>query len=291
MITSAKIKFLIVSMLCSYIVLGTSLWFNNNKVNEIILDEEKEFMEDMIKYTGHLVKNYFYNAQSTLIATANSPAIVEALQQGGEDELKKATDTLTTLVDTYSSLGNIGLLNAQGINIAVDARAANNIIGQDFSDREYFIETTTKLHPYISGSYFGAASGKPVVAVTAPILENGKLIGLLIAGVNLDNLFHQLITPSWRTIIVDKNGEAFIDTILNKPELGMPKLPSDLNDPTLNIESTTKIDDFKIVIRTNRGDETYYSEYNNFQIISITLIGVILGFVNWLVIAFISKTK
>lgn len=90
-------------------------------------------------------------------------------------------------------------------------------VGQDFSFRDFFVETVRTRRSYVSGVYASRATGQRVVTVSVPVGDGaGGLAGVLCAALSLDRMSEVLLElgrdrPS-RMFVVDRQGTLVADS-------------------------------------------------------------------------------
>ncbi|GAU77727.1 methyl-accepting chemotaxis protein [Fusibacter sp. 3D3] len=111
-----------------------------------------------------------------------------------------------------SAYDGIFIMNAKGISTA---SFPEQMIGVDFSDRDYFIEMMKTGQPYISDVILSRASGNPIIMIATPIKEGDKIVGAIGQAVKLDVLNDirgefNLGETGYTSITTNKNGKAIV---------------------------------------------------------------------------------
>ena len=158
----------------------------SKKVNiDALLDpKNKEKRENAAQAFREIMNLYPYYIDIALIAVMEENKTFNIEEKGKTIAIKNAT----------------GLINATG--------GASQ--GHDFSNAPYFKKILMGDDFHISGAYKSITDGRPIIAITAPVKSNGKIIGILVVGVHLQFFSDELIKKivegqkSWFTFIDDK---------------------------------------------------------------------------------------
>jgi len=168
-------------------------------------------------------------AGSELVLFGAGPALNTALHERNSPVLDRRLREL--LRDHGNSLG--ALLDPNGIVLA--APLARDLVGQDFSHRDYFQGAFRSAEPYVSEIFASATAGNPsVVAVSYAIHEDAKVIGVVVltlAPADLLDLLRPLHQVEGRELlIVDLAGRVVASTDAGFRPLETTAVPE--GDPT-----------------------------------------------------------
>ena len=124
------------------------------------------------------------------------------------------------------------VLDASGTMLAFDPPTPS-VLGANFAHRDYFQGAVRARAPFVSEAFVTALPGSPrAVAVSAPVLHDGRLVGVITLGYRLEALAaftDQLAaTQQVRLKVTDRHG-----TLLAGPGSQSPKLVSATNDPQI----------------------------------------------------------
>ena len=112
------------------------------------------------------------------------------------------TDALKQLMDSYSDLDRISLMDDKGI---VVASSSPDTIGRDFSKRAYF-QAGIKGENFLAPPFKSSVSNDAVMAVSAPIKLDGNTVGVIYGILSLKRLYANNIAP----IKVGEHGFGFL---------------------------------------------------------------------------------
>ena len=153
-------------------------------IDALLDPKNKEKRENAAQAFRKIMNLYPYYIDITLIAVMEENKTFNIEKKGETIAIKNAT----------------GLISATG--------GASQ--GYDFSNIPYFKKILMGDDFHISGAYKSITDGRPIIAITAPVKSNGKIIGVLVVGVRLqffsDELVKKVIEEqkSWFTFIDDK---------------------------------------------------------------------------------------
>ena len=125
--------------------------------------------------------------KAAVTTTAANVRIIDSLQAPTPVTLAEAQDYLTLLARSKGSPGAF-LADAQGRAVAVYPRNPQ-LIGRDFSFRDWFLGASRTGGAYVSAAYRTASSGHPlVVGVASPVLNGSEHIGYIVVLWPLDSV-------------------------------------------------------------------------------------------------------
>ena len=142
-------------------------------------NEAMQLTQVMAGQTNEWVSDRVKNIQSV----AAAPIMSEVLRSGSDSGLTGAANTyLKEVRDTYTIFSTVGLLDRNGI-----ARANNNpsqVGVLDLSSRAHF-KQAMQGQPAISNIIISQINGEPIFVVAAPVFDEGKVVGVAHASVEL----------------------------------------------------------------------------------------------------------
>lgn len=152
-------------------------------------------------------------------AYAARPYLIEGIIRGDVKEMRKH---LQNLVETSHSMERAFIASPKGILLA-DHPAAPDVMGQDFSQRDWYRGVSRSWTPYISEFYRRAAPPqRKVFAIAVPFRSAaGNVIGILVMQPRTDfveNALDSIRQARGTTYLVDSKG-----TIIYHPNLSQDK--------------------------------------------------------------------
>ena len=127
------------------------------------------------------VETYLRRAVEIVATTAERPALRRGLARGTTRLPREAMEGLNARALGFEVLF---VVDAHGTMRFNDLDPS--LVGQDFSTRDYYRGVLRTGRPYVSAPFIGRAAREPVVAVAAPIRDQGgQLLGLLAGDVPL----------------------------------------------------------------------------------------------------------
>ncbi|MBT9153637.1 MAG: Non-motile and phage-resistance protein [Firmicutes bacterium] len=116
---------------------------------------------------------------------------------------------LRILVEHWDAIDRVSILSPRGLQIA-NYPFVPETIGMDFSHRDHFVAVTRDLAPFVSEFFLRATEPRRYVfVISAPIMQDGQLIGILTVQPKDDyfaRVLHGSTPPVGHIIIVDRNG-------------------------------------------------------------------------------------
>jgi PAS domain S-box-containing protein len=127
------------------------------------------------------------NALKALAASyAERPAVVNQLAAGERADRAKLQTHLASLQSRDPSFIGVWAMDSRGTMLAFDPPQPT-VIGGNFAFRDYYQGAMFSGKPYLSAAYEAALPGNPrAVAVTAPVVSDGRIVGLIGIGFRLE---------------------------------------------------------------------------------------------------------
>jgi methyl-accepting chemotaxis protein len=195
-----RLVFSISSLIIAAIVtLATGSYQYAQRQFSMVLEEQLLRSTEMAKRQLNL---WVGSIQGEVGLLASSTLSQEAITEDAQ-ALKNISAALSKMAMNRSELETVGLLRADGLYIAgSDA----SLIGKlSLADRDYFTNSM-QGRAFLSDAIVSKASGNPIVAVSEPVVVNGKVGGVLFATVNLTKFYEKYLAP----IKVMNEGYAYI---------------------------------------------------------------------------------
>lgn len=158
----------------------------------------------------------------------------------GEQARDDATEALNTLGLQNEYILSYGILDARG-NIRVDTLPF--YIGQNASNEEWFEQTISQQAGYMSKVFYDNDLLRPVFYISAPIMRDGEVLGVLRAQYDSNFLREMMINrinrfdPDFALMLIDPNGIILAHT--SQPDL-QQKTIATLTEEQLSALQTTQ---------------------------------------------------
>jgi len=146
--------------------------------------------------------------QHALARTQDYAVISSSEETSHRDELLKIPELIAVsdfLHDAqgFSGLDSIWLVNANGLCVASsNSQNSQTFIGIDMRTRSYLANAL--LGAFAEAYGVGRASGEPGIFISAPVYDDGVLVGAVVAKVGIARLRHWVAHPG--TFVADDNG-------------------------------------------------------------------------------------
>ena len=143
---------------------------------------------------------------SNIVRTAEDDHVVDFLMgdTNAPENIQTVEKTLKLLEASYPDFSRITILSKAGLVLASSRPELSNR-GDSFADRLYFKEAM-QGRPFLAPPFLSRVVHKAVITSAAPVTENGNVIGVVYATVELDHFFKNNIAP----IRIGENGLAYI---------------------------------------------------------------------------------
>jgi methyl-accepting chemotaxis protein len=169
-IRSIRMRMIVIMGTIVFVIIGCfaflNSYLNNSKANQIINGYMEENALQSAESGAAEINLWVTARQAEIAAIANSPVVVS----GDKAAIVSYLDNEKKRIGHYS---NIWYSDATGSAVLDNGQLAN------FGDRAYFKEILSTGQPKVTEAIIGKVSGKPIVAITVPIIQNGKVIGVI----------------------------------------------------------------------------------------------------------------
>ncbi len=144
------------------------------------------------------------NAVADITRTAERADIVDFYRGDIHDKAAAQAmgPVLTHLTDSYADFSRLSLVDTNGI---VVASSDESTIGRDFSERNYF-KSAMADKPFLAPPYKSSVSNDAIMAASAPVKIDGKIVGVAYCVLSLERLYNKNIAP----IKVGEHGYGFL---------------------------------------------------------------------------------
>ncbi len=165
---------------------------NYYKARAIITQNVTQDMADLAVNSASDISDWFAIRKAELEIMSLAPVV----QNGNPEAI---IPYLTNVAKTNKIYENIGFANSSGV-------FRNSLGGTGtIAQREYFKQAMTKGETAVSDPVISVSTGHLVVVVCTPVKVDGKIIGALYGGINMDGLAQRLLD-----IKVGQTGYAFV---------------------------------------------------------------------------------
>lgn len=229
-IKNVRTRLLIILLPVIFVILsvlsGVSYYFSKQALTKSVEDTAKAISSDY--------SNRVQTDVELLIAEMNDLANVDFVREGTDK-----TRVIAAMSDMKQRLGVFGVMSyasPDGSAITSDRKTTS------YKDREYFKKVMSTKKPAISEPTVSKTTGKLVVVLAVPIVNNGQITGMLVSNVSLDRLSDMMKNLKYLETgygqVVDESG-----LIIAHPK--QPELVGKLNllekniNPELNLQQST----------------------------------------------------
>lgn len=145
--------------------------------------------------------SFVSDLQALAIMRAGDDGIVHAVQNNSPEALSKAKELLQSLRKVSPAVQGANLLNAKGdVMVSSEANATGN-----FSDRAYF-KKAMNGEANVSDPLLSRVTGRPVFIVAAPVIADGRVLGVLYLRLDIGEFSRLNIEP----IRIGQEGYAYL---------------------------------------------------------------------------------
>lgn len=177
-------KFTVLISILVIISIGATASLTYFKASDALYQQSIHEMRMVNESVGNILKTVSLKERTALDTIARQRAVMELFTKyaGQEntvaykDAVEGVSVRLEEYVKAYGNSEHIFVINNKGVIIADSDRT---LIGKDVNDRAYVKKTLASGKSIISELLVSKSTGAFVVAVTSPIVKDGKTIGLI----------------------------------------------------------------------------------------------------------------
>lgn len=174
------------------------------------------------------------------------------------------------------SYDGIFVMNAQGVSVA---SFPEEMIGIDFSDRDYFVEVMRTGEQYISDVLLSRASGNPIVMIATPIKQGDRVVGAIGQAVKLDILNvlrseFNLGKGGYTSITTNRNNQAIV---ISHPNESYATEQRDVSDV--------------LIVKSTMGGNDQIMRFANAEGEKMFGASTTVGLTNWIVVATMPESE
>ena len=199
-----KIRFglffkIIIVMLFISLVPFLSFWYLSlRETNERIRSDTEDLMKQTAEGLGTQVEEWIKNHEKILRMHARLPEIISMQRERQEPFLR-------TINQEYPYIYLAFTVGIDGINVA----RSDDVPLKDYSDRQYY-KDVVKGKTLSWQTLVGKTSKKPALVLAVPIKSEDKLVGVMAAAMNVDDISQNIATwkegNTGRAFLVDEKG-------------------------------------------------------------------------------------
>jgi diguanylate cyclase (GGDEF)-like protein/PAS domain S-box-containing protein len=206
----------VVLVLMSTALLSGFAWVAVHEANRTVQDDAQARVRSNRDAAVRALVHQTDDFKAAVTTTATNARIIDSLRAPTPATLAQAQDYLTLLARSKGSPGAF-LADAQGRAVAVYPRNPQ-LIGRDFSFRDWFLGASRTDGTYVSAAYRTASTGHPlVVGVASPVLNGSEHIGYVVVFWQLDSV--RAVAEGSRKddgvaiVVTDQHGQPLSDAL------------------------------------------------------------------------------
>jgi len=187
---------------------GKTLWMSHYR----------DMLSERLDYTAVLVNLFFGRIENNLVSLSKDSDIIAGLTDSNyqkKDIITQKLDQFKNIVVTVESVGIHTTKDGRCIVVFGD-ESAQNLVGQDFSDRDYCKGILESKKPYISTVFTSKVTGNPAVGLAVPVQnDKGEMVGYIVGIVKLQDLrgyLWDLQNDESISVLFDRNNLPIVHT-------------------------------------------------------------------------------
>ncbi|ADU61996.1 MAG: methyl-accepting chemotaxis protein [Pseudodesulfovibrio sp.] len=184
-------KFLLPTFALIIIGMILTTWLICQQSTESISSNVITNAENTVGSLNSAIELWVQGVQSEVIALSGTSDIIDLLSHDSDNPavVDKAISLLDGVLSRNPTANSVLIVSSTGI---VKGTTNKEMVNADFSNRQWFQETA-KGNDYISPPVFSPQLKKYVFVVTSPIYNEGEIVGVLSAGVEIEKFAEKFI--------------------------------------------------------------------------------------------------
>ena len=174
------------------VVMGISAGATFFLSTEAFQEDAVDSLSQLATSKSELIDVWVEDAKGIIGASALRAVYAEVLKSGSEDARNRANAELIREIKHLSIFSYINIADAQGV---VQASTVADSVGKvKIGDREYF-KKALKGEINVSSVYLARTTGKPALAIAAPIRDGERVIGIIAGVPDLTKFSEKFVNP------------------------------------------------------------------------------------------------
>jgi len=155
-----------------------------NVITDTAVTDGLNAAQSLNEYISLVISTTRLDLSAVVLHPSVKPVIFGRMPPGELEEY------MTAMIKRYPIYNNILVLNSSGIVVA----GTSGSTGSDNSDREYF-KASMRGENYISEVEVSRSTGRIVSFISVPVFDEGKIIGVIMAGVLIHEINRRYVIP------------------------------------------------------------------------------------------------
>jgi methyl-accepting chemotaxis protein len=188
-----KTKFILPTLVLILLGMSITTWLTYRRSTDALSAMAIEKARTNLSSLLSMVDIWVDGAQNEVITLSKTALVANALTDTA-DSPKAMEQALALLRDSTSRHPNFDsllIINTQG---TVTGSLSQGLIKADLRAREY-VQKALAGQNFISSPLFSTDKGTAVFVIASPVRAGGKIVGVLAAGVTIDQFSKQFVTP------------------------------------------------------------------------------------------------
>jgi len=206
---------MIIALVLTVAIFAFTLIYSQNKR---VITENVEFKTgQLVDYNQEIIDNYVSSIKARLITLAKDEEVVEYLKTRDEELFNKVSAKIDFISENDVFFEGLSI-NSNECVFLVGRKVDRNLIGMDFSDRDYCKGMEEAKEPYVSSAFISTSTGHSVLAVAVPVKnDRGEMIGYVNGIVNFNGIRDsflklQIKEKDQDIFLLDRYGQVFLYT-------------------------------------------------------------------------------
>ncbi len=187
------------------LLIGANSYFSYKEAAVGLEAAALETLEGETQALANFVMELGIKNQQDILRIASDVSVTNFYRYNARDKLsiESMNESLLKIQETYPDFVYVALFDLEGTIIA-SSQPTKATLGSNFVDRAYFTKAAAG-ETFISSIFISRSISSPVIVITAPVIVNGKIMGVARGTLVMDKLAKTILPIS-----IGENGFAYV---------------------------------------------------------------------------------
>ena len=189
------------------LVLGAGEWATRNE-----LDNQWDNLRRSGEVQALALRGVATRYSYLPFTAAQQPLIAQLLHSGGAQPLRAAANAYLEAINNHAGSDTLYVMNADGLTVASSNwDSPTSFVDQNYGNRPYFRDALQGRPGRFYG--VGKTTGEPGLFASAPVVDNGRVIGVVAVKVAMQPIVDTWSQPRDPVFVADERGIVFLGSV------------------------------------------------------------------------------
>lgn len=200
-----RVKVLVPILALIILLMGAAGLISYSSAKDSLRQSLENHLKSMAQGIGRDLTSLVESAERDVSRTAerSDVRVFLAGDTAAKERQLALSETLKSVSGSYPNFERMSVYDLKGDTIACSSPA---VLGENFSDREYFSKVKSTQKPFTSAPFLSRVSKSLVMVIATPLFHDGVLAGVMTGNLNMGNFYAQHVAP----VHIGTRGYAFV---------------------------------------------------------------------------------